>query len=199
MEVEARKIVQVGDPVLRAATTALDPGAIRTPEIQNLIQGMIAAMHKAPGVGLAAPQVGVSKRIIVMEDRPEMTAGLPQDVLIEREREPQPLRVLINPVMTMVGAETRDFFEGCLSIAGYTALVTRNRAVAVSYLDENGNPQEWHARGWPARVMQHEYDHLERVLYTDKMIPKSFMSVEEFKARHATKRIADLKQELGLS
>ena len=199
MEVEARKIVQVGDPVLRAATTALDPGAIRTPEIQNLIQGMIAAMHKAPGVGLAAPQVGVSKRIIVMEDRPEMTAGLPQDVLIEREREPQPLRVLINPVMTMVGAETRDFFEGCLSITGYTAMVTRNREVAVSYLDENGNPREWHARGWPARVMQHEYDHLERVLYTDKMIRQSFMSTDEFKARHGTKLIADLKQELGIS
>jgi len=198
MEVEARKIVQVGDPVLRAATTALDPGAIRTPEIQNLIQGMIAAMHKAPGVGLAAPQVGVSKRIIVMEDRPEMTAGLPQDVLIEREREPQPLRVLINPVMTMVGVETRDFFEGCLSITGYTAMVTRNREIAVSYLDENGNPREWYARGWPARVMQHEYDHLERVLYTDKTIRQSFMSTDEFKARHGTKLIADLKQELGI-
>jgi peptide deformylase len=198
MEVEAPRIVQVGDPVLRAATTALDPGAIRTPEIQDLIQGMVAAMHKAPGVGLAAPQVGVSKRIIVMEDRPEMTAGLPQDVLIEREREPQSLRVLINPVMTMVGTQTRDFFEGCLSIAGYTAMVTRNREVVVSYLDEKGNPQEWHARGWPARVMQHEYDHLERVLYTDKMIRQSFMSTEEFKARHGTKLIADLKQELGI-
>jgi peptide deformylase len=198
MEVEAPRIVQVGDPVLRAATTALDPGAIRTPEIQDLIQGMVAAMHKAPGVGLAAPQVGVSKRIIVMEDRPEMIAGLPQDVLIEREREPQSLRVLINPVMTMVGTQTRDFFEGCLSIAGYTAMVTRNREVVVSYLDEKGNPQEWHARGWPARVMQHEYDHLERVLYTDKMIRQSFMSTEEFKARHGTKLIADLKQELGI-
>ena len=192
MEVEAPRIVQVGDPVLRAATAAVDPGTIRTPEIQDLIRRMVAAMHKAPGVGLAAPQVGVSKRIIVMEDRPEMTAGLPRDVLIEREREPQPLRVLINPVMTMVGTETRDFFEGCLSIAGYTAMVTRNREVAVSYLDENGNPQEWHARGWPARVMQHEYDHLERVLYTDRMIRQSFMSTDEFKARHTTKLIADL-------
>ena len=198
MDVETPRIVQVGDPVLRAATAAVDPGTIRAPEIQNLIQGMVAAMHKAPGVGLAAPQVGVSKRIIVMEDRPEMTAGLPKEVLIEREREPQPLRVLINPVMTMVGSQTRDFFEGCLSIAGYTAMVTRNREVAVSYLDEKGNPREWRARGWPARVMQHEYDHLERVLYTDKMIRQSFMSTEEFKARHGTKLIADLKQELGI-
>ncbi len=198
MDVEAPRIVQVGDPVLRAATAAVDPSAIRAPEIQNLIEGMVAAMHKAPGVGLAAPQVGVSKRVIVMEDRPEMTAGLPQDVLIEREREPQPLRVLINPVMTMIGAQTRDFFEGCLSITGYTAMVTRNREVAVSYLDEKGNPQEWRARGWPARVMQHEYDHLEGALYTDKMIRRSFMSTEEFKARHGMKLIADLKQELGI-
>jgi peptide deformylase len=198
MDVETPRIVQVGDPVLRAATAAVDPGTIRAPEIQNLIQGMVAAMHKAPGVGLAAPQVGVSKRIIVMEDRPEMTAGLPQDVLIEREREPQPLRVLINPVMTVVGYETRDFFEGCLSITGYTAMVTRNREVAVSYLDEKGNPREWRPRGWPARVMQHEYDHLERVLYTDKMIRQSFMSTDEFKARHGTKLIADVKQELEI-
>ena len=176
-----------------------DLDAIRTPETQNLIQGMVAAMHKAPGVGLAAPQVGVSKRVIVMEDRPVMTEGLPKNVLEERERAPHGLRVLINPVMTLVGAETRDFFEGCLSIKGYTAMVTRHREVAVSYLDEKGNPQEWLARGWQARVMQHEYDHLERVLYTDKMVPKSFMSVEEFKTRHATKLIADLKQELGIS
>src|ERR1043165_9778106 len=123
MEVEVPRIVQAGDPVLRAATAAVDPDTIRTPPIQNLIQGMIAAMHKAPGVGLAAPQVGVSKRVIVMEDRPVMTADLPKEVLIEREREPQALRVLINPVMTFVGTETRDFFEGCLSIKGYTAMV----------------------------------------------------------------------------
>ncbi len=198
MEIEAPRIVQVGDPVLRAPTATVDPGAIRGEEIQELIRGMVAAMHAAPGVGLAAPQVGVSKRVIVMEDRPVMTEGLPKDVLIEREREPHSLRVLINPVMTLVGDETTDFFEGCLSIKGYTAMVTRHRAVAVSYLDERGETQEWRPRGWQARVTQHEYDHLERVLYTDKMLPKSFMSTEEFKARHATKLIADLKQELGI-
>jgi len=198
MDVEAPRIVQVGDPVLRAATAAVEPAAIRTVEIQDLIHGMVAAMRRAPGIGLAAPQVGASKRIIVMEDRPEMTAGLPQDVLIEREREPQPLRVLINPVVAVIGPETRDFFEGCLSITGYTAMVTRLREVAVSYLDENGEAREWRARGWPARLMQHDYVRLERGLYTDKMIHKSFMSTEQFKARHATKLIADLKQELGI-
>jgi peptide deformylase len=198
MDAEAPTIVQVGDPVLRAPTVAVDLNTIRTAEVQDLIAGMVAAMRHAPGIGLAAPQVGVSRRVIVMEDRPEMTEGLPKDVLIEREREPHPLRVLINPVMTLVGSDVRDFFEGCLSIKGYTAMVTRHREVAVSYVDEKGDPQEWRARGWPARVMQHEYDHLERVLYTDKMIRKSFMSADEYKARYATKPIAEVKQELGL-
>jgi peptide deformylase len=167
--------------------------------MRDLIDGMVAAMRAAPGIGLAAPQVGVSKRIIVIEDRPQMTADLPKHVLAEREREPKALRVLINPVMTLVGDETRDFFEGCLSIRGYTAMVTRSRAVAVSYLDENGNPQEWHPVGWQARVMQHEYDHLERVLYTDRMIAKSFMSTDEYRARYATRLLADVKQELGIT
>lgn len=198
MDVETPTIVQVGDPVLRSPTATVDLNTIRTPEVQDLIAGMVAAMRHAPGIGLAAPQVGVSRRVIVMEDRPEMTEGLPKDVLIEREREPHPLRVLINPVMTLVGSDVRDFFEGCLSIKGYTAMVTRHREVTVSYVDEKGDPQEWRARGWPARVMQHEYDHLERVLYTDKMIRKSFMSADEYKTRYATKPIAEVKQELGL-
>ena len=165
MEAEAPRIVQAGDPVVRSPTAAVDSAAIRTPAMQNLIAGMVAAMRAAPGIGLAAPQVGVAKRMFVMEDRPEMTADLPKDVLIEREREPAPLRVLFNPVVRPVGAQTRDFFEGCLSITGYTAMVTRHREVAVAYLDENGEPQEWIARGWPARVVQHEYDHLDGILY----------------------------------
>ena len=198
MEVEAPRIVQVGDPVLRSAATAVDVDAIGRPELRDLVAGMVAAMRKAPGIGLAAPQVGVSKRIFVMEDRPEMTADLPKAVLLEREREPSPLRVLINPVVRPVGSQTRDFFEGCLSITGYTAMVTRHREVAVAYLDEKGEPREWIARGWPARVAQHEYDHLEAVLYTDRMIARSFMSNDEFRARYAARPIAEVKQELGL-
>src|SRR5262245_13579409 len=124
MEIEAPAIVQVGDPVLRATTSPVDRDAIRSPEMRKLIEGMVAAMHAAPGIGLAAPQVGVSKRIFVTEDRPVMTADLPKEVLIEREREPAKLRVLFNPVVKPVGSETREFFEGCLSIKSYTAMVT---------------------------------------------------------------------------
>jgi peptide deformylase len=101
--------------------------------------------------------------------------------------------------LTLVGNESRVFFEGCLSIRGYTAMVRRHREVQVSYLDETGNAREWRPVGWQARVRQHEYDHLERVLYTDKMIAKSFMSIEEYKTRYATKLVADVKQELGIA
>ena len=198
MEAAAPTIVQVGDPVLRSPTAAVDAAAIRTPAMQKLVAGMVAAMRAASGVGLAAPQVGIAQRLFVMEDRPEMTAELPQEVLREREREPSPLRVLFNPVVRPLGSETRDFFEGCLSIKGYTAIVTRHHAVAVSYLDENGEPQEWVARGWAARVAQHEHDHLEAVLYTDRMLARSFMSNDEFKARYAARPIAEVRQELGL-
>ena len=90
MEAEAPRIVQVGDPVLRAPTAAVDRrGDPHARRCRTSSQGMVAAMRAAPGIGLAAPQVGVSKRIFVMEDRPEMTADLPKDVLIEREREPR--------------------------------------------------------------------------------------------------------------
>ena len=195
----APTIVQVGDPVLRAPTALVDAAAIRASSMQHVIRGMVAAMRAAPGIGLAAPQIGIAQRVIVMEDPPDMTAGLPGDILAEREREPQALRVLINPVMTLIGSETRDFFEGCLSIKGYTAMVTRHREVLVAYLDANGDPQEWRARGWPARVMQHEYDHLERVLYTDRMIARSFMSDEAYRKRYATRLVADVKQELGIA
>jgi peptide deformylase len=198
MDIEAPTIVQVGDPVLRSPTTTVEVDEIRTPAMRKLVAGMVAAMHAAPGIGLAAPQVGVARRLFVMEDRPEMTAELPKAVLREREREPAPLRVLFNPVLRPVGSETRDFFEGCLSIKGYTAIVTRQHTVAVSYLDQNGEAQEWIARGWAARVAQHEYDHLEAVLYTDRMLARSFMANEEFKARYAARPIAEVKQELGL-
>jgi peptide deformylase len=193
----APQISQVGDPVLRAKAAEVDPRDIGTPEFRRLVEAMSDAM-RAAGVGLAAPQIGASLQVVVMEDPAAYSAKLPEAERLEKEREPFELKVMINPVLREIGTETRDFFEGCLSIKGYTAMVRRHREVSVSYLDENGAPQTWQPRGWSARIVQHEYDHLQGVLYTDRMLPRSFMTEEEFRKRHAGTPIAALKDQLGL-
>jgi peptide deformylase len=193
----APQISQVGDPVLRRKAAEVDPGDIGTPEFKRLIEAMVGAM-RAAGVGLAAPQIGTPLQVAVMEDPDEFSAKIPEPERVEKEREPFALKVLINPVVREIGTETRDFFEGCLSIKGYTAMVRRHREVSVTYLDENGLPQTWQPRGWAARIVQHEYDHLLGVLYTDRMFVRSFMTDEEYRRRHAGRPIAAVKEQLGL-
>ena len=193
----APQISQVGDPVLRVKAAEVDPRDIGTGEFKRLLEAMTGAM-RAAGVGLAAPQIGTSLQVAVMEDPPEFSAKMPEAERREREREPFTLKVMINPVVRELGTETRDFFEGCLSIKGYTAMVRRHRAVSVSYLDENGMPQTWQPCGWAARIVQHEYDHLHGVLYTDRMFSRSFMSDEEFRKRYTGMPIAAVKEQLGL-
>src|SRR5258708_3375776 len=193
----APQISKVGDPVLRVKAAEVDTRDIGTPELARLVQAMKDTMRNA-GVGLAAPQIGTPLQVVVMEDPEEFSAKIPQAERLEKEREPFDLKVLINPVVREVGAETRDFFEGCLSIKGYTALVRRHREVSVSYLDESGAAQTWQPRGWAARIVQHEYDHLLGVLFTDKMFARSFMTDEEYRKRYVGMPIAALKNELGL-
>ena len=191
------QISQIGDPVLRQKAVEVDPRDIGSAELERLIEAMTTAM-RAAGVGLAAPQIGTPLQVIVMEDLPEFSAKMPQAERAEKEREPFDLKVLINPAVREIGTETRDFFEGCLSIRGYTGLVRRHREVAVSYLDENGLPQTWQPRGWAARIVQHEYDHLQGVLFTDRMVARSFMSDTEFRERYAGLPIGAVKEALGL-
>lgn len=193
----APQISQIGDPVLRQKAAEVEPRDIGSAELERLIEAMTGAM-RAAGVGLAAPQIGTPLQVIVMEDLPEFSAKIPQAELLEKEREPFDLKVLINPTVREIGTETRDFFEGCLSIRGYTGLVRRHREVVVSYVDENGTPRAWQPRGWAARIVQHEYDHLQGVLFTDKMDARSFMSDEEYRKRYAGKSIGAVKEALGL-
>lgn len=191
-------IVQVGAPVLRERAVEVAPERIATPEIQNLIAAMIDAMRRAPGVGLAAPQLGVGLRILVLEDTAERMARLTADELRERERVPLPVRVFINPTLHPIGDETRTFFEGCLSVEGYTALVERHAEVEVEGLDEHGQPQTMRVRGWPARILQHEVDHLEGTLYIDRMATRSFATVEQARTLYAGKSIAEIRALLGV-
>jgi len=177
------KIVQVGEPVLRQRARPLLQEEIALPETQQLIVWMHETMRDAPGVGLAAPQVGLPLQLAVIEDRPEYSKEISADRLAERERQAVPFQVLINPRIVDQSEEQVDFFEGCLSLGGFSALVKRSRHVAVEYWDEQGEPRRIEAQGWYARILQHEIDHLYGRLYIDRMEPRSFMSIDNL-GRH---------------
>lgn len=191
-------IVQTGAEVLRLRAQPVTPEQLASPDFQALVARMTAAMRAAPGVGLAAPQLGVSLQVLVLEDRAELQASLTKDELAERERVPVPLRVFVNPTLTPIGEEQATFFEGCLSVSGYAALVKRWREVEVTGLDEHGQPQTWRVRGWPARILQHEVDHLNGTLYLDRMVSRSFGMLPQVKARFAGKPAAEVLAAFGV-
>jgi peptide deformylase len=191
-------IVQAGAPVLRGRAREVPPEEISTPAFRALVRTMIETMRAAPGVGLAAPQIGVDWRVIVLEDRPELLKNLTDEETRERERVAFPTRVFVNPVLRSVGEDRSMFFEGCLSVKGFVGLVDRSREVEVTGLDENGVPQTWAVKGWPARILQHEVDHLEGTLYIDRMKTRSFATADQAKTLYGGKSIAEIRQLLGL-
>ena len=192
------KIVQAGDPVLRRKARDLTPEEIASPETARLVEQMRDTMRDAPGVGLAAPQVGVGLRVVVIEDRAEYQAGLSERELAARGRKPVPFHVLINPRLVVEDAAPAEFHEGCLSVAGFAALVPRASAVRVDALDEHGKPVTVQARGWYARILQHELDHLDGALYVDRMETRSFSTAENHRRYQAGRSTAELRAELGL-
>jgi len=192
------KIVQTGEPVLRQMGRRLTPEEIALPAIQELIGHMRDTMRDAPGVGLAAPQVGLPIQIAVIEDRAEYLTGIAPELLAERERQAVPFLVLINPDIVEYSDETAEFFEGCLSVAGFSALVKRSRSVRVEYLDEHGQPQRLQASGWFARILQHEIDHLNGRLYIDRMETRSFTSLDNMGRHWKDLPVESVRTALGL-
>jgi len=190
-------IVQAGEPVLRKRARALTTNEIRSKEIQRLIADMKEAMYAAPGVGLAAPQIGRNLQLAVIEDRQEYTKDWSPQQLADRERQPVQFHVIINPKITLLGEERLEFFEGCLSLNGLMALVSRARRVRVECLDENGKPKTIEASGWYARILQHEIDHLGGTLYIDRMVPRTLMTVENYKQHWIEKSVAEIRKELS--
>jgi len=170
------KIARMGHPVLRAKSRPLHPSEIRTAKIQQLIDDMFETMKEYQGVGLAAPQVHEGLRIFV--------AGFPprQDDDEDDEREDEvPLMALINPEIDMASRDTVEDWEGCLSIPDIRGRVPRARNIVVRAFDRSGKKIEMPASGFAARVIQHETDHLDGVLFFDRM--KNFQSLtflEEF-------------------
>lgn len=195
----ALTIVQAGEPVLRNPARALRPNEIRSGEIRDLIAEMKDTMYAAPGVGLAAPQIGRGIQLAVIEDRQEYMKDWTAEQLAQRERRPVPFHAIINPKISLVGGEQVEFFEGCLSVNGLIAMVPRSRRVRVECLDENGDPRIIEASGWYARILQHEIDHLMGNLYVDRMYPRTLMTVKNYKNFWLEKSTAGIKKELAVS
>jgi peptide deformylase len=172
------EIVQAGNPVLRKQARQLTKDEITSPSIQQLIELMRETMHEAPGVGLAAPQIGLSLQLAVIEDQPEYLAHHSADELAELQRSAVPFHVIINPRLSFVGNSTVEFFEGCLSVEGYQAVVTRALDVRVECLNERGEEITINAHGWYARILQHEIDHLNGTLYIDRMKTRTLTTGE---------------------
>jgi peptide deformylase len=174
-------IVQAGHPALRAEATPYD-AQLSDEELAALLDVMRRTMRAAPGVGLAAPQLGLPLAIAVLED-----PGTASDEHAQaREREPLPYRVLVNPSYEPVDELGRaSFYEGCLSVVGYTAVVARAGQVRLTGLDERGDQVDELVSGWSARIVQHETDHLRGTLYLDRAELRSIAATDGFGARWA--------------
>jgi peptide deformylase len=155
------KVARMGHPLLRTRARALEPAELKTPTIQRLIDDMFETMKEYQGIGLAAPQVHESVRLFVAGSNDEEHGF--------------PLTVLVNPEITVVGPEVVEDWEGCLSIPDVRGRVPRARQVVARGLDRHGRKIELKVTGFSARVVQHETDHLDGVLFLDRM--KSFESL----------------------
>jgi peptide deformylase len=191
------KIRTIGETILRQRARPLTVTEIRGVEIQELIQHMRGTMNDAPGVGLAAPQVGFPLQLAVIEDKQEYFAGMTAEQLSERERRPVAFHVVINPVLLPQSAAEEEFFEDCLSVPGFTAIVRRSQQVRVECLDETGTPRVIEAAGWYARILQHEIDHLHGTLYVDCMNSRMLCSLENHARLWKNKPIAEVRSALG--
>ena len=152
------KIARMGHPVLRETADPVDPAEIGNPEFQDFIDSMIATMLEYDGVGLAAPQVHVSRRVVVFHEG----AGLV-------DADDEPITALINPVIEPVGDDMAAMWEGCLSVPGLRGRVTRPAAIRVSALDRTGRRVDLELEDFDAVVTQHECDHLDGILYIDRL------------------------------
>jgi peptide deformylase len=171
-------IAQIGEEVLRVPANELSGKEILSAKTEELIEYMRDTMRNAPGVGLAAPQVGVPLQLAVIEDREEYHKKLTPTQLSERQRRPISFHVIVNPRIVSADNTGVEFFEGCLSVAGYSAIVPRARAITVEYLNERAESRRVEAVGWYARILQHEIDHLAGVLYVDRMRTSTLTTLE---------------------
>lgn len=180
---EIRPIIRMGNPILRLKADAVEPE--HADSLTTIIPDMIATMRDAGGVGLAAPQIGVSLRLIVFEVPVSRATSLDGD-------KPCDMQVLINPKFNPATSEKELGWEGCLSIPGLRGEVPRYKEITYTGFNGEGFPIKTFASGFHARVVQHEMDHLDGILYPDRMIDFSrFGYVEEFTKMQEQSRSPD--------
>jgi peptide deformylase len=190
------RIEQAGAEVLHRPARAVTPDELRSASVQRLIDAMFATLAGV-GVGLAAPQVGVGLQIVVVADPPELHTAVSPELLRDQARVPVEAHALINPSLIVDNAAVAEFFEGCLSVDGYRAIVPRAQRVRVQALDRFGEPFEREASGWYARILQHEVDHLAGRLYLERMLPRTFVSAASVAGQWSNLPIDTVKQVLG--
>ena len=157
----ARPLRTIGDPVLRARAADATPGFIAAPEFAALVADLVDTMHVEGGIGIAAPQIGEGVRMAIIE----ILAGSTRYPGMQ----PFPLTLFVNPRIVVVDPTEQGFWEGCLSVPGLRGYVQRPRAVRVDYLDAGGASRSLHAEDFLATVVQHELDHLDGVLFVDRV------------------------------
>ncbi|XP_017057496.1 peptide deformylase, mitochondrial [Drosophila ficusphila] len=165
---------QIGDPVLRQQAALVPEEHIKSPEIEAIVEQMVRVLRKFDCVGIAAPQIGVSLRIIAIEFKGSIRKDLPEVVYQTRQMSELPLTVYINPVLTVTNYTKLKHPEGCMSVRGYSAEVERFEGIKLSGINQQGAKSELALSGWNARIAQHEMDHLEGKLYTDHMDRSTF-------------------------
>jgi peptide deformylase len=174
------KVARMGHPVLRAKTPVIERAELRRPAVQKLIDDMIDTMVEYHGVGLAAPQVHEGLRLFV--------ASLDSEGEGADEDEGEPERIaLINPEITVIGDDVVEDWEGCLSIPDIRGRVPRAKEIRVRALDRLGDRIELRAHGFSARVIQHETDHLDGILFFDRMLSFASLTFLDEYSRYWTK------------
>jgi peptide deformylase len=171
-----RSILTVGHPVLRQRATEIEPDELAGAEIQGLIDDLVDTMHHANGAGIAANQIGVPRRVATIEV--DHNPRYPY-------KPPIPLTVIVNPQIELIGDETVEINEGCLSVPDLRGTVARHVDIRVRYLDRHGVAHDEVKRGLTAGTFQHELDHLDGTLFIDRVTdPTSFTTWEQFERFH---------------
>ena len=153
-------IVQIGDPILRTETQKVNLDRLSSPEIKFLLRSLKQSLDNYDAVGVSAPQLGVALNVFAVQVTKRQISGWSPETIQQRGLVPIPCRFFINPELKIVNSEQITDREGCCSVYGYSGSVSRAREVQVRAFDENGQPVTWVAKGWMARVVQHEMDHL---------------------------------------